>query len=72
MTGVNNDLKSLFTLLKLYNRHNNNNNNNDYGYQVHGTERKISHSLHMDDLKLLGRNWSDLNNEIKIVQTAKI
>ena len=26
------------------------------GYQVHGTERKISHLLYMDDLKLLGRN----------------
>ena len=28
----------------------------DCGYQVHGTERKISHLLYMDDLKLLGRN----------------
>ena len=41
----------------------------DCGYQVHGTERKISHLLYMDDLKLLGRNESDLENEIKIVQT---
>ena len=24
------------------------------GYQVHGTERKISHLLYMDDLKLVG------------------
>jgi len=41
----------------------------DYGYQVHGTESKISHLLYMDDLKLLGRNENDLKNEIKIVQT---
>jgi len=39
----------------------------DCGYQVHGTERKISHLLYMDDLKLLGRNESDLENEIKVV-----
>ena len=44
-------------------------NRTDCGYQVHGTERKISHLLYMDDLKLLGRNENDLNNEIKIVQT---
>jgi len=36
---------------------------------IHGTERKISHLLYMDDLKLLGRNENDLENEIKIVQT---
>ena len=41
----------------------------DCGYQVHETERKISHLLYMDDLKLLGRNKNDLKNEIKIVQT---
>jgi len=40
----------------------------DCGYQVHGTERKISHLLYMDILKLLGRNENDLVNEIKIVQ----
>ena len=40
----------------------------DCGYQVHGTERKISH-LYMDDLKLLGRNENDLKNEIKIEHT---
>jgi hypothetical protein len=40
----------------------------DCGYQVHGTERKISHLLYTDDLKLLGRNENDLKNEIKIVQ----
>ena len=28
----------------------------DCGYQVQETERKISHLLYMDDLKLLGRN----------------
>jgi hypothetical protein len=38
------------------------------GYQVHGTEKKISHLLYMDDLKLLDRNENDLQNEIKIVQ----
>ena len=41
----------------------------DCGYQVHGTVRKISHLLYMDDLKLLGRNENDLKNEIKTVQT---
>jgi len=44
-------------------------NSADCGYQVHGTERKISNLLHMDDLKLLGRNENDLKNEMKIVQT---
>ena len=39
------------------------------GYQVHGTERKISRLLYMDDLKLLGRNENELKNEMKIVQT---
>ena len=34
----------------------------DCGYQVHGTERKISHLLYMDDLKLLGRNENYLVN----------
>ena len=41
----------------------------DCGYQVHGTERKISHLLYMDDLKLISRNENDLKNEMKIVQT---
>jgi len=36
------------------------------GYQVHGTEREISHLLYMDDLKLLGRNGNHLKIEIKI------
>jgi len=40
-------------------------NRTDCGYQVHGTERKISHLLYMDDLKLLGRNENDLKNETK-------
>ena len=31
----------------------------DCGYQVHGSERKISHLFYMDDLKLLGRNEND-------------
>jgi len=34
----------------------------DCGYQVHGTERKISHLLCMDDLKLLGRSKNNLEN----------
>ena len=42
----------------------------DCGYQVHGTERKISHLMYMDDLKLLGRNENELKNEMKIVQTV--
>ena len=44
----------------------------DCGYQVHGTERKISHLLYMDNLKLLGRNENDLKNEILCKQLAKI
>ena len=45
----------------------------DCGYQVHGTERKISHLLYTDDLKLLGRNENDLKNEMKLCkQLAKI
>jgi hypothetical protein len=34
----------------------------DCGYQVHGTEREISHLLYMDDLKLPCRNENDLKN----------
>jgi len=34
----------------------------DCGYQVQGSERKISHLLYMDDLKLLGRNENGLKN----------
>jgi len=41
----------------------------DCGNQVHGTERKISHLLYMDDLKLLCSNENDLKNEMCIVQT---
>jgi len=36
---------------------------------VHGTERRISHLLYMDELKLLGRNENGLKSEIKILQT---
>ena len=44
----------------------------DCGYQVYGNEKKISHLLYMDDLKLLGRCEDNLENEIKIVkQLAK-
>ena len=42
----------------------------DCGYQVHGTKRKISHLLYMEDLKLLGRNGDDLENEIKIEEAV--
>ena len=42
------------------------------GYQVHRMERKISHLLYMDDLKLLGRSEDDLENEIKIVKAISI
>ena len=43
----------------------------DCGYQIHRTERKISHLLYMDDLKLLGRSEHDLQNEIKIVKAIR-
>jgi hypothetical protein len=39
-----------------------------YGYQVHGTERKISHLLYMDNLKLIGRSEKELRNEIGVVK----
>jgi hypothetical protein len=60
-----------FTITLLHSTHSINKRANraDCGCQVHGTERKISHLLYMDDLKLLGRNENDLKNEIKIVQT---
>ena len=38
------------------------------GYQVHRTERKISHLLYTDDWKLLGRREDDLENEICIAK----
>ena len=40
----------------------------DCRYQVHKTERKISHLLCMSDLKLHVRNEDELENEIKIVR----
>jgi hypothetical protein len=39
------------------------------GYQVYGTERKISHLLYMDDLKLTARSEEELGIEINIVKT---
>jgi hypothetical protein len=39
----------------------------DWGYQVHKSERKISHLLYMDELKLLVREEDELEIEIKIV-----
>jgi len=44
----------------------------DCGYQVHRTERNISHLLYMDDLKLLGRSEDDMKNEIKIEKAISI
>ena len=58
---------SAITLLHSTHSTNKQFNIDDCGYQVHGTDRKISHLLYMDDLKLLGRNEKDLKNEIKIV-----
>ena len=46
-------------------------NRTECGYQIHGTERKISYLLCMDDLKLQGRNENNMNNEMKIVQTIR-
>jgi len=40
----------------------------DCGYQVHKTERKISHLLYTNDLKFLVRGEDELENEIKIVK----
>ena len=40
----------------------------DCGYQVDGTEREISQLLYMDDLKLLGRDEDELEDDIKIVK----
>jgi hypothetical protein len=44
-------------------------NRTECGYRIYGTDRKISHLLYRDDLKLLGRYENDLQNELKIVQT---
>jgi hypothetical protein len=41
-------------------------NREDCGYQVHGTEWKISHIRYMDDLNLLGRNENYFKNEINL------
>jgi len=37
----------------------------DCGYQVHKTEREISHLLYVNGLKLLVRDEDGLENEIK-------
>jgi hypothetical protein len=37
-------------------------NRSNCGHQIHGTERKISHLLYMDDLKLIGRSEEELTN----------
>jgi hypothetical protein len=39
------------------------------GYQVHRSERKISHLLYMDDLELIGENDEELRDEIRIAKT---
>jgi len=52
-----------FAITLLYRTHSINEMNRvDYGYQVHGTEWKISHIFCTDDLKLLGRNENNLKN----------
>ena len=38
----------------------------DCGYQVHKTEREISHLLYVNGLKLLVRDDDELENEIKL------
>jgi hypothetical protein len=43
-------------------------NNADCGYQGHGTDRKITHLLYMDDWKVPGRSEDDLENEMYIVK----
>jgi hypothetical protein len=40
----------------------------DCGYQVHKTEREISHLLYVDGLKLIVRDEDELENKIKIVK----
>jgi hypothetical protein len=42
----------------------------DRGYQIHGAERKVSHLLYINGLKLLGRSEEDLENKIKIVKNS--
>jgi hypothetical protein len=44
-------------------------NRSNCGYKIHGTERKISHLLYMDDLKLIDRSDEELKNEIQILKT---
>jgi len=44
----------------------------DCGYQVHKTERKISHLLYINDLKFLVRYEDKMENEIKIVKAIDI
>jgi hypothetical protein len=44
-------------------------NRSNCGYRIYGTERKISHLLYIDDLKLIERSEELLTNEIQIVKT---
>jgi hypothetical protein len=37
------------------------------GYEEHKTKTKISHLLHMDDLKLLGKSEEELQKQIQTV-----
>jgi hypothetical protein len=39
-----------------------------YGYSGYGTERKKSHLLCVEDLKLIARSEEELRNEIRIVK----
>jgi hypothetical protein len=36
------------------------------GNPVYGTDKKVSHLLHMDDLKLIGRSEEQVRNEIRM------
>ena len=44
----------------------------DCGYRVQKTERKVSHLLYVNELKLLVRDDDNLENGIKIVKTIGI
>ena len=43
-------------------------NRTNCGYKEHGTERKMSHLLYMDDFKLPDRSEDNMENEINIVK----
>jgi len=53
---------ALITLTRELNRSN-------CGYQVYGSERKISNLLYIDHLKLIRKREEELRNKIRIVKT---